>query len=127
MMLSQGEKMKTYTIDGWHDCGKPETLLETNRLLLDRLPKPPAMNGVVLQPPVYISPKAVVKNSVIGPYAAIADGAQVENSVIRNSIISEEARVMNSLLEDSIVGTSAVVKGSYKRINIGDSSELEFY
>lgn len=127
MMIGQGEKMKTHTIDGWHDCGKPETLLETNRILLDRLPAPPTMNGVVLQPPVYISPKAVVKNSVIGPYAAIADGAKVENSVIRNSIISEDATVANSMLEDSIVGTSAIIKGSFKRINIGDSSELEFY
>ncbi|MCI0707795.1 MAG: NTP transferase domain-containing protein [Ignavibacteriae bacterium] len=127
MMLDGGEKMKTHTIDGWYDCGKPETLLETNRLLLDRLPAQHKINGVVLQPPVFISPKAIVKNSVVGPYAAIAEGAKVENSVIRNSIVSEEATVANALLEDSIIGSNAVIKGSFKRINIGDSSELEFY
>jgi glucose-1-phosphate thymidylyltransferase len=69
----------------------------------------------------------VVKHSLIGPYATIAEGAHVENSVIRNSIISEEATVTDALLEDSIVGSNAVVRGRYKRINIGDSSELEFY
>lgn len=127
MMIDRGEKMVTYTIDGWYDCGKPETLLSTNRLLLERMPAPSSVNGVVVQPPSFISPKAVVKHSVIGPYATIADGARVENSVIRNSIISEEATVTDALLEDSIVGSNAIVRGSYKRINIGDSSELEFY
>lgn len=127
MMIDRGERMVTYTIDGWYDCGKPETLLSTNRLLLDRMPAPTTMNGVVVQTPSFISPNAVVKNSVIGPYATIADRARVENSVIKNSIVSEEATVTDALLEDSIVGSNAIVRGSYKRINIGDSSELEFY
>lgn len=82
---------------------------------------------MLLQPPVFISPEAVVKNSVIGPNTTIAAGAEVENAIVRNSIISEDARVSDALLEDSIVGSNAVVRGSYKRINIGDSSELEFY
>lgn len=32
-MINNKEKMRTYYIDGWLDCGKPETLLETNRYL----------------------------------------------------------------------------------------------
>jgi hypothetical protein len=31
-----------------------------------------------------------------------------------------------TLLENSIVGSNAVVTGSFKRINIGDSSEIDF-
>ena len=127
MMIDRGEKMKAYTIDGWYDCGKPETLLATNRVMLDRMSPSASMNGVVVLPPSYISPKAVVKNSVIGPYATVAEGARVENSIIKNSIINEEASVSDALLEDSIVGSNALVRGSYKRVNIGDSSELEFY
>jgi glucose-1-phosphate thymidylyltransferase len=80
----------------------------------------------VVLPPVFISPKAKVSNSVLGPYATIAEDAVVENAIIRNSIISEGAHVTNTLLEDSIVGNNSVVHGTYKRINIGDSSELEF-
>ncbi|HEX9615631.1 MAG TPA: sugar phosphate nucleotidyltransferase [Bacteroidota bacterium] len=127
MMIDRGEKMKTFDIQGWYDCGKPETLLSTNKTLLASMPVPKPIPGVVLQPPVFVSPKATVRNSVIGPDATVAEGAVVENSVIRNSIISEDARVANALLEDSIVGSNAIVRGSYKRINIGDSSELEFY
>jgi glucose-1-phosphate thymidylyltransferase len=64
---------------------------------------------------------------VIGPNTTIAAGATVENSIVRNSIISEDATVQSALLEESIIGSNATVKGGYKRINIGDSSELEFY
>ena len=118
--------MKTFPIDGWFDCGKPETLLETNRHLLDQRSTVVGNPTVVVQPPVFISEKAIVRHSVVGPYATIADDAVVENAIIRNSIVSEGARVANALLEDSIVGNNASVRGAYKRINIGDSSELEF-
>jgi glucose-1-phosphate thymidylyltransferase len=127
LMIEGGEKIKHFMIEGWYDCGKPETLLSTNRHLLEQQTPSAARPGVLVQPPVFISPKANVKNSVIGPYATIAEGASVENAIIRNSIISEGATVAHTLLEDSIVGNNAVLRGSYKRVNIGDSSELEFY
>jgi glucose-1-phosphate thymidylyltransferase len=91
------------------------------------MPAPVVSNGIVIQPPVFVSPRANVKNAVLGPFATIAEGATVENSIVRDSIISEGAVVQDALLEESIVGSNAVVRGSYKRINIGDSSELEFY
>jgi glucose-1-phosphate thymidylyltransferase len=127
MLIERGDKMQTFNVDGWYDCGKPETLLSTNQHLLSLLPVPRPIEGVVAQPPSFISPDANVKNSIVGPYATIAEGATVENSIIRNSIISEGAIVSDALLQDSIVGSNAVVRGTYKRINIGDSSELEFY
>jgi glucose-1-phosphate thymidylyltransferase len=127
MMIERGEQMKTYLVDGWFDCGKPETLLATNQHLLGLLPVPPPIKGVVIRPPVFISKESKVSNAIIGPNATIADNAFVENSIICNSIIGEGATVVNSLLEESLIGTNAVVRGNYKRINIGDSSELEFY
>ena len=126
LMIDRGERMTTFSVDGWFDCGKPETLLETNRHLLDRKPSAAGRPDVVVLPPVFISEKATVADSVLGPYTTIAEGAVVRNAIIRNSIVSEGANVTNTLLEDSIVGNNAVVRGTYKRINIGDSSELEF-
>lgn len=126
IMIGKGEKMKTHTIKGWFDCGKPETLLSTNRHLLGTFPPAVPHEGVVIRPPVFISPTAVVKDSVIGPYATVADGASVEHSIVENSIVSEGARVQDALLRDSILGNNAFVRGSFKRVNIGDSSELLF-
>lgn len=127
LMIERGEKIKPFTVDGWHDCGSPETLLKTNRHLLSKKSTTRTIEGVVILPPVYISPTCQITNSVIGPYATIADGAVVEDSIVRNSIVSEEAHVQKALLENSIVGNNATVKGAYKRINIGDSSEIDFY
>jgi len=127
MMIGRGEKMKTFPVEGWFDCGKPETLLSTNRHLLENQPAPPFKKDIVVCPPVFISPKAKITNAIIGPNATIAEDTTVENSIIRNSIISKGATVINALIEDSIVGNNAIVRGNYKRINIGDSSELEFY
>jgi glucose-1-phosphate thymidylyltransferase len=127
MMIERGEKMETFPVDGWFDCGKPETLLSTNQHLLSQLQNTPTIDGVVTIPPVFVSQEATVRNSIIGPNATIAEGATVDNSIIRNSIVSEGATVAEALLQDSIVGSNAVVRGTYKRINIGDSSELEFY
>ena len=127
MMIDGGEQMKTFLVDGWFDCGRPETLLSTNQHLLEFQPVPSPIKGVMIQPPVFISKKAKVTNAIIGPNTTIADNVVIENSIIRNSIIGEGATVVNSLLEESLIGINAVVRGNYKRINIGDSSELEFY
>ena len=126
-MIQHGEKIKTFNVDGWYDCGKPETLLATNRHLLERMNQQVKLTGVVVIPPVYVSQKAKISNSVIGPYATIADGAVVGDSIVRNSIVSEDAQVYKELLENSIVGNNALVQGNFKRINIGDSSEIEFH
>jgi len=127
LMLDRGEKISTFKVDGWYDCGKPETLLATNRALLEKQPPSTPVEGIVVVNPVYISPTAKVTNSVIGPFTTVGDHAVIDESVIRNSIISESARVQRALLENSIVGNGSVVKGSYKRINVGGSSEIDFY
>ncbi len=125
-MRRSGVKISTFTVDGWYDCGKPETLLGTNRHLLDSASSEYRRPGVVVIPPVFISPSAEITHSVIGPYATIAAGVRIADSIVRNSIVGEEARVAMTLLENSIVGGNAVVTGSFKRINIGDSSEIDF-
>lgn len=127
LMIERGEKMCTFTVDGWYDCGKPETLLATNRHLLEKKSLSQNIKGVVVEPPVYISPTAKISNSIIGPYTTVAGGAMIVDSIVRNSIVSEDAQVDRALLDNSIVGNNAVVKGTFKRINIGDSSEIDFY
>jgi glucose-1-phosphate thymidylyltransferase len=126
-MLDHGEPMSTFNVDGWYDCGKPETLLSTNRFLLDKNSTSVKKDGSVFVPPVFVSPKAVIERSVIGPYATIADNTVVTDSIIRNSIVSEDSQVSQALLDNSIIGNNAQIKGAFKRINIGDSSEIDFH
>jgi glucose-1-phosphate thymidylyltransferase len=124
MMIERGEKFTVFQVEGWFDCGKPETMLETNRHMLDRQQLTREIPGVLINPPVYIAPSAQVSNSIIGPYATIADGASVRDSVISDSIVGEQATVEQATLRESIVGNEALVRGGVQRINIGANSEL---
>ncbi|TPW10031.1 MAG: glucose-1-phosphate thymidylyltransferase [bacterium] len=125
LMLKRGEPMTVFPVDGWYDCGKTETLLSTNQELLDLEAAPTTRPGCVIVDPVAIDSSAVIENSIIGPHASIAAGAVVRHAVVRNSIINDNAHVELILLDGSLIGEQAVVKGHFKRLNVGDSSEIE--
>ena len=127
MMLDDGEKIKTFDVNGWYDCGKPETLLSTNKFLLDQKSVTKKFENVVVNFPVYIAENAKIENSVIGPYATIDKGCIIKESVIKNSIIGTNSQVSKSMLNGSIIGNNTIVKGAFKRLNIGDSTEIDFY
>lgn len=122
LMVERGSRMRAVSVDGWFDCGNFETLLETNRYLLQKNPGTGEWDGSAVVPPSYISPGARIERSVIGPYASVSDQAEIIDSVIRNSIVSEGASVRQCVLEDSIVGTRAVVRGSARQVNLGEAS-----
>ena len=111
MMIDKGEKFTTFPVEGWYDCGKPETLLSTNRYLLDGKSTYKTPEGVVIIPPAFVAENAIIERSVIGPYTTVASGATVIDSVVRDSIISDGATVTASTLEQSIIGNNAIVKG----------------
>jgi glucose-1-phosphate thymidylyltransferase len=127
MMLHDGEKIKTFDVNGWYDCGKPETLLSTNKFLLDQKSSTKKFENVVINLPVYIADDAKIENSVIGPYATIDKGCVIKESVIKNSIVGTNSQVSKSMLNGSIIGNNTIVKGAFKRLNIGDSTEIDFY
>lgn len=127
LMIDKGENIVTFPVDGWYDCGKPETLLSTNKFLLSKSGTNRIPENVVIKHPVFISEKATVSNSVVGPFTTIAANCKVVDSIIVNSIISPGAVVEKAMLESSIIGSDAIIKGNYKKLNTGDSSEIEFY
>ncbi len=127
LMIDRGDKLEAETIKMWEDCGTREALLETNRYLLGRNGShaPPTNESQVIQP-VYIADDAQITRSIVGPYVSISSGAVVEDSILRNCIISEDARIENAALESSLVGKDAHVRGTFERLNVGDSSEIDF-
>jgi len=125
LMIDRGVKFETFNITGWYDCGKPETLLETNRQLLQKMKPQRKLKTSLLIPPVFVSKTAQVENCILGPNVSIADKAILKNSIIKNSIIGEQACVENSTLDSSLIGNNAHVRGSLLRLNVGDSSEVD--
>ena len=124
-MIKAGSVFLPLWIEGWFDCGKPETLLETNRHLLSHLTEAPSRPGSSITPPCFIAPSAEVESSVIGPFVSIGERAAVRFSTLRNSIVSAGAIVANSVLEDSLLGAGAVVSGRSGRVNVDAFSEVK--
>ncbi len=128
LMIDRGAQFEAWSVDAWEDCGTVEALVQTNRYLLshghDRAPDE-VTNSIII-PPVYVSPSAKIKNSVIGPYVSVADGVTICDSVVRDSIVSDGASIANVALHESVVGSRAAVKGSYQKLNVGDDSQVEF-
>lgn len=126
LMIQQREKIKTFPVEGWYDCGKPETLLSTNRYLLEKKPMELKLDGCVIVPPNSIAATAKIENSVIGPYVTIGDRVCISESIVRNSIVGEEAQVQQALLNNSIIGNNAIIRGAFGSVNLGDSAEIHF-
>ena len=126
-MIDAGERFVPYEIGGWYDCGKSETLLATNRALLDlHAPEAPA-GGVersVLIQPVHVGPGCAIENAVVGPYVSLADGATIRDAIVRDSILAEGAHIEGAFLEGSIIGPAVRVRGRARTVNLGENSEV---
>lgn len=125
-MVQDGCRLKAPTIDAWLDCGKPETLLETNAYLLKgRHHIHGKTHNCVFIEPVHIERGVVVRDSVIGPNVSIAAGSVVERSIISNSIINRDVLVRNMVLTDTILGDAAQLVSNARKMNIGDHSMVD--
>jgi glucose-1-phosphate thymidylyltransferase len=127
LMIEQGARFRTRPVGVWKDTGKPETTLETHRYLLEHgadnshlAPRP----GVVVIPPVFVHPAAVIEQSVIGPYVSVGKDAEVRDSILRDTIVDEGAALESVMLDSSIVGRWVELNGHFQQVNIGDSSTV---
>jgi glucose-1-phosphate thymidylyltransferase len=129
LMMDQGARFGVREVSVWEDCGTPKDVLQTNRYLLKHGQasgnQATPVNSVII-PPVYIAPTARVEHSIIGPYVTIADHATVLHSIVRDSIIDEGASIDDTMLDRSLIGNEAYVRGRYRVLNVGDSSQVDF-
>lgn len=126
MMLDEGYYFEEAAAQGWYDCGTIDTLLDTNRILLDQGDRRVATTiDSVIIPPVCIEEGAHICQSVIGPYVSISAKTTIQRSIISDSIIGEGAVVEDALLQRCLIGEHACVKGTYKRLNVGDYSMIQ--
>ncbi len=153
-LLDQGSVVKGLQIQGWwKDTGRPDDLLDSNRLLLiEQNPEPIVKcvpenseitgrvyieEGAVIRNstilgPVHIGHSAVIENSYIGPYTSVGPKCFISNSELEFSIIEDAGRVEDVplRLHGCILGVGAKVT---KRIGLprahklilGDLSVLE--
>lgn len=125
VMIDEGAKFRTYPVTAWEDTGTWDAVLHANRYLLKKIDthtEPYQQGTSLVIPPSFVSPDALVENSVIGPYASVSEGAEVRDSLVKNSIIAANACVTSSMLFGALVGERAMVEGAFDSVNLGDDS-----
>ena len=128
ILLEQGIQMRTQPVETWLDAGTAEDVLATNRYLLehghDNSAEAAARQDVVIIPPVYIHPSAVVDHSVIGPHAAIGADCHIQRCILRDSIVDDCTQVTEVVMEHSLIGREANITRRPGVLNVGDHTEL---
>ena len=125
-MIDKGAKIKVVDVEGWYDAGKLDTLLETNRAMLDKgYARRPALDAsATIVEPVYIEDGVTITSSTVGPNVSIGAGSSVEGSTLRDTIVGSQARIAHSSVTNSLLGDFVVLEGFSGELTAGDHSEI---
>jgi len=152
-LLDNGYKVKSSFISNWwKDTGKPEDILQANRLILDDLHsdnKGKISDSIllgeiqigknslisknsVIKGPVIIGENCNIENAYVGPFTSIGDNCKIFDAEIDESVILDNCIIQNSgHIVDSLIGRNVKIlkKNDFpkgKRFVIGDHSEVSF-
>jgi len=128
-MIQRGAKFQAFKVQNWFDCGKRETLLESNATLLKKfggnVPEQHGYENTIIINPVSIGEGCDIKNSVIGPNVTIGENTQLNHAIIKDSIIGSYSKLNEIVLNNSLIGSDAEVKGVCRSLNIGDNTAID--
>lgn len=130
-MILKGAQFKAFRVKAWYDCGKKESLLESNATLLKKHGGNTPMENhgyenTIIIPPVSIAPGCNISNAIIGPHVAIGSNTTINYSMVRDSIIGSYTNLYEVVIDNSLIGSDASVKGLSRNLNIGDNTEIDF-
>jgi len=126
-MIDKGAKIRVVDVEGWYDAGKLDTLLETNRTMLEKgrasIPNRGLKNVEVVDP-VRIEDGAIVTDCILGPNVVIGAGSTVTNCTLRDTIIGDRTVLTSCVLTDSMIGDQAHLEGITGSVTLGDHAEV---
>lgn len=128
-MIRNGSVFKAFKVENWFDCGRKESLLESNSILLQKLggniSEANKFENTIFIPPVSISDDCDIKNSIIGPHVAVGENTIIHSSIIKDSIIGSFSKLYDVVLDDSLIGSDTEIIGERRSLNIGDNTEID--
>jgi glucose-1-phosphate thymidylyltransferase len=124
-MIDHGKRILTAEVGGWYDCGKLDTLLETNEILLRKgAARRKNFPGVTIHDPVYIEDGVTVESSEIGPNVSLEQGTKVTGSRIKNTIVGRDSKLNRAVLDGSLLGNRVQIDGLKGSVTLGDDAEI---
>ncbi|HKK94675.1 MAG TPA: sugar phosphate nucleotidyltransferase, partial [Longimicrobiales bacterium] len=114
-MVDNGARLRTAPVEGWYDCGKVETVIETNRHLLETtrggVDPEAEVDGAKIVEPVRIEAGARVTGGRIGPNVTVERGATLEDSVLEDTLVGNDCHLSDVRLTSSLIGARAEISG----------------
>ena len=127
-LIENNYNVEAEIIDGWwKDTGKPEDIIEANRLILEDIHRDlgkamidnkskvfgrvnlasgvEIINSTILGP-VVIGENAMIINSYVGPFTSLSQGVNIENSELEYSVIMANTQIKNvkSRMQNCLIG-----------------------
>jgi glucose-1-phosphate thymidylyltransferase len=153
-LLDHGARVSFSEITGWwKDTGKPEDLLEANRVALEQVGAPrlegsvdtasDVAGKVLLAPgarvvasqvrgPAIIGPGCLIEHSYIGPFTSLGARCHVRDSELEYSIVCEDTQILDARtrIERSLLGREVVIRSGDARPRtqqfiLGDQSIIQ--
>jgi len=128
-MVDHGARLRTAPVSGWYDCGKAETLIDTNRHLLETtrggVDETASVEDAEIVEPVRIEAGAVVRGGRLGPNVTVERDAHLENAVLSDTLVGEGARLVDVQLTRSLVNDRARVRGVRGTVSLAADSVVE--
>jgi glucose-1-phosphate thymidylyltransferase len=128
-MIASGEHFGSLKVTNWFDCGKKETLLESNATLLKKwgseVNDQENFENTIIVPPVRIAAGCTISNAIIGPNVTIGEKTTIQYSIVKDSIVGSFTKLYDVVLNDSIIGSDTEIKGETRTLNIGDNTEID--
>lgn len=128
-MIQQGAKFKFFKVQNWFDCGRKETLLESNATMLKKfggtIHNQEKFENTIIIPPVSIGEGCDIKNSVIGPNVSIGEHTVLNYTIVKESIVGSFSKLYDVVLDESLIGSDTGIKGETRSLNIGDDTEID--
>lgn len=129
-MQRKGLKFAPGKVTEWLDCGNKNATVETHSRWLQLNPETNTIgdgvdseNSVIVQP-CFVGNNVKLSNSVVGPNVSIADGTNILNSIVQNSIIQKNTHIQNCVIHNAMIGSYAEVSASMKAFSLGDYSTV---
>jgi len=126
-MIDKGAKIRVVDVEGWYDAGQLETLLDTNRVMLEkgRARRPATLGeGATIVEPVYIEDGCTIEHATVGPNVSLGAGSTVRHATLRDTVAGDKVHISHAALHDSFLGDQVVVEGIKGRLTAGDHSEI---
>lgn len=128
-MIKKGAEFYPLKVGNWFDCGRKESLIASNAILLKKFGTQNAeadrQTNTIIIPPVSIGKGCLISNSVIGPNVAVGDHTTINHALIKDSIIGAYSNLYEIVLNNSLIGSDAEVKGVSRNLNIGDNTAID--